>query len=68
VLDAVRRRLPEPALLVITHRPNAVFEADRVVRLVGGRVVSSALPVTRGPLPTLDSGLWTVGCRPWTVD
>jgi ABC-type sugar transport system ATPase subunit len=40
VLDAIRRRLPDAALLVITHRPNAVFDADRVVRLVEGRVVS----------------------------
>jgi ABC-type multidrug transport system fused ATPase/permease subunit len=46
VLDAIRRRLPDAALLVITHRPNPVYEANRVVRLVGGRVVSPvAAPV-----------------------
>jgi subfamily B ATP-binding cassette protein MsbA len=42
VLDAIRRRLPDTTLLIISHRPGDIQASDCVVHLEGGRVVSAA--------------------------
>jgi hypothetical protein len=45
VLAALRQRLPGAAILIVTHRPNELCDG-RVVRLMGGRIVSAAVPAT----------------------